>query len=602
MAERLRTIRSLGPWLAPLIGAGAVLLLVLVAFAEWRALRGFGELNVATERQRELLEDLASVRALENAMIEMESGMRGFVLANRDDFLEPFTRGQEEFAAIARDLRERWRGTPDQAGMLESIVALESDWRNAFADPLVERRRATRTSADWGTIEETVARGDGKRRVDAVRALASQLETQVAARIRAVSAEIGRRSQIARNFAIRTGLAVLLGIGFMAAVIARGFRTAAEQNAALSREIADRQQAELRARASESLFEAFLNGIADALVIVDDNGRIAWTNPRLPALFGFAPDELQGAAVTRLLADADHPRLEEKLAVLRGGAQERIEIEVTARSANGREFAAELSLGRFDAPQGFRTALVIRDVSERKAVERLKSEFIASVSHELRTPLTAIVGSLSLLRSGEAGEMEAGARDFVEMAHENSLRLAQLVDDVIDVERIGSGALAFREARFPLPEFLAEAVRLNQGYAEAHGVFFFLDEPVPQASLRGDRGRLMQALTNLLSNAAKFSPRGEEVHVSARLAGTRVRIAVTDRGPGIPEEFRPHVFEKFAQADGSDSREKGGTGLGLAIAHAIVMRLGGSIGFETSTGKGTTFWIEMPVTDEATGG
>jgi signal transduction histidine kinase len=180
------------------------------------------------------------------------------------------------------------------------------------------------------------------------------------------------------------------------------------------------------------------------------------------------------------------------------------------------------------------------------------------------------------------------------MAHANSLRLARLVDDVIDIERIGSGALAFREERFPLREFLEESVQLNRGYAERYGVALRLELPVPVVQLRGDRDRLIQAITNLVSNACKFSPRGQVVSVSARMTGERVRLAVTDRGPGIPEAFRPRVFEKFAQADSSDSREKGGTGLGLAIARAIVVRLDGKIGFETGTGQGTTFWIEMP--------
>jgi signal transduction histidine kinase len=231
----------------------------------------------------------------------------------------------------------------------------------------------------------------------------------------------------------------------------------------------------------------------------------------------------------------------------------------------------------------------------------MKSEFIASVSHELRTPLTAIMGSLALLREGDAGELPEGARAFVAMAHANSLRLARLVDDVIDIERIGSGALAFSEDLFPLPAFLEESVHLNQGYADAHGVSIRLELPVPLVRLRADRSRLMQAITNLLSNACKFSPPGEEIRIDAHLADGRVRFTVTDRGPGIPEAFCGRVFEKFAQADGSDSRQTGGTGLGLAIARAIVVRLGGDIGFATEPGRGTTFWVEMPFVAGASG-
>jgi PAS domain S-box-containing protein len=594
MAERLRTIRSLGPWMAPLLATGAILVVGLVGLAEWQVLRGFSDVDEAADRQREFLQDLADVRALERAMVSAESGARGFLLTGLEEFLEPAKRGIAEFDATAAELRGRWKATPDAADALERIVALAAEWHTDFMAPLVARRRAASGPGDIAEIEAIVARGEGRRRVEGVRALSEHLEARLSALTRATSLEMNQRTQAARDFAIRAGVALLLAVAFMAAVIARGFRTSAERNLSLSREVSERVQAEERASASEARFEAFLNGLSEALIITNDDGEIAWANPRLPVLFGCESDAVQGAHFGKLLAQGDGVRFDEELARLRGGTRERVEIEVTARDAAGREFPAELSMSRFEGPSGFRVALVIRDASERKAVDSMKSAFIASVSHELRTPLTSIIGSLALLRDGDAGEMSAQTLAFVDMAYDNSLRLSRLVDDVIDVERIGSGALTFRMQRLELPAFLAEAVRLNQGYAETHGVFYFLVEPVPPSPLWADHDRLMQAVTNLLSNAAKFSPRGEEVRVCARAEGTRVRILVTDRGPGIPEAFRPRVFERFAQADSSDAREKGGTGLGLAIAKAIVTRLGGTIGFDTEPGKGTTFWIELP--------
>ncbi|PWB60529.1 MAG: hypothetical protein C3F16_10180 [Betaproteobacteria bacterium] len=587
--------------MAPLMATGTLLLIGLVALTEWEILRGFAEVDSAANRQRELLQDLAEVRGVEKSMIDMESGTRGFLLTGREEFLEPAQRGEREFDAAAATLRERWSGQAERLATLEHVEALSLDWRKAFQRPLLERRRAARGAADAAAIDEIVARGEGRKRVDGVRGLCDHLENRLAAEIRAASFEVNRLTEDARDFALRAGLALLLAVAFMAAVIARGFRAAAERNEVLRREVAVRQEAEERARASETRFAAFLNGLSEALVIVDDRETVTWSNPRLPELFGKGSGTHEGTSVLALVSGDDAPRLREALAGMRAGAGTRAGLEATARRADGEAFAAEFAMSRFETAHGPRVALVIRDISERRAVERLKSEFIASVSHELRTPLTAIVGSLSLLRSGEAGELEGAARAFVDMAHANSLRLARLVDDVIDVERVGSGALAFRSTEFPLPAFLAEAVRLNQGFAEAHGVFLFLDEPVPAATLRGDRDRLMQAVTNLLSNAAKFSPRDEEVRIAATLAAGAVRICVADRGPGIPEAFRPRVFEKFAQADSSDSREKGGTGLGLSIARAIVERMGGRIGFDSESGRGTTFWIEMPAAREGGG-
>jgi PAS domain S-box-containing protein len=461
----------------------------------------------------------------------------------------------------------------------------------------MQRRLASGIAQGQAMAVEADTAREGKIRTDALHAHLDHLEARLVSQVRGLSLDITQRSQDARALAIRTALALFLAIAFMAAVTARGYRTAAERNAALSREITERQHAEATARASEARFAAFLNGISEALVITDDHGRIAWTNQRLPELFGYAPEELQGGAVAMLLAHPELQRLEAQLSTLRAGSAERVAFEASARSADGREFPVEIAMSRFDVTQGTRIALVIRDVSERKAVDRMKSEFIASVSHELRTPLTAIMGSLALLREGDLGELPAGMGEFVDMAHANSQRLARLVDDVIDIERIGSGALAFRAELFALPAFLEEVEQLNRGYADTHGVSIRLELPVPHVQLRADRSRLMQAITNLVSNACKFSPRGQAVSVAARMAGNRIRFSVTDRGPGIPEAFRPRVFEKFAQADSSDSRQSGGTGLGLAIARAIVVRLGGTIGFETQTGSGTTFWVEMPVVD-----
>lgn len=594
MAGPLSGHRRPSRWTAPLIASGAALLFGLVGLSQWELWRNLRAVETAAEAQRALLEDLADVRALEKAVADMESGTRGYLLTGLEEVLEPTRGAGREFDDTVAQLRARWAAAPDRSLALDSVAALAGEWRTRYMQPVVERRRAARSPADFAAIDAIVARGDGRRILRGVRDLSDHLENRLSAEIRAATLETNRLADAARAFALRMSLSILLAIGFMAAVIGRGFRALRERARDLAREAARRERAERSDRASEARFEAFLNGLSEALLIADANGRITWFNPRLPALFGIPPDALAGAGAGRLLVEADRGRIEEAFTDLRSGGRARIETEATALAEDGRAFPAELSLARFDAPEGLRFAIVIRDASERKAVERLKSEFVASVSHELRTPLTAIVGALALLRAGDAGELAGATRAFVDMAHDNSLRLARLVDDVIDVERIDSGALAFRPAEFPLEAFLEEAVRLNQAYAQARGVFLYLDEPVPRVALRADRDRLMQAVTNLLSNAAKFSPRGEEVRVAASRADGRVRIAVADRGPGIPEEFRPRVFEKFAQADASDSREKGGTGLGLAIAQAIVERSGGRIGFETATGRGTTFWIEMP--------
>lgn len=237
---------------------------------------------------------------------------------------------------------------------------------------------------------------------------------------------------------------------------------------------------------------------------------------------------------------------------------------------------------------------IARDVTEQKRVERLKSDFISTVSHELRTPLTSIRGSLGLLEAGGAGELPESARTLVGIAHRNSERLVRIINDILDMEKIESGQLAFTFSSVDLAGLLANAVEMNQPLAFELGTRIELEDGCPTVRLRIDVDRILQVLTNLLANAVKHSSRDLPVTASASVAGRFVRITVRDHGPGIPEEFRARIFQKFAQADSSDRRLRGGTGLGLAISKAIVERHGGRLGYETAPGWGTAFHVDLP--------
>ncbi|UZQ55576.1 PAS domain S-box protein [Trichothermofontia sichuanensis B231] len=241
-----------------------------------------------------------------------------------------------------------------------------------------------------------------------------------------------------------------------------------------------------------------------------------------------------------------------------------------------------------------------REVTERIRIERLKDEFVSMVSHELRTPLTSIRGSLGLILGGVAGALPDQARMLLDIAYKNSERLITLINDILDIEKIESGRIDFNLQPLDLTPLLTQAIATNQTYGDQFQVQFVLTESVP-CQVKADPDRLMQVLTNLLSNAAKFSPAGSVVAVAAQWLPTApnwVRVAVRDQGPGIPPEFIPRIFQKFAQADSSNTRQKGGTGLGLSITKAIVERLGGKIGFETTQGVGTTFYFDLPVLTE----
>jgi PAS domain S-box-containing protein len=360
-----------------------------------------------------------------------------------------------------------------------------------------------------------------------------------------------------------------------------------------SEEVA-RRRAEALAR-SEAGMRAIYASLVDGIIVLSPQGVIEFLNPAAERLFGYPPGSLVGQSVGVLIPDG--LRQANERATRRfvesgdSGVVGQKGLVYPALRRDGSRVEVEFSLAEMRSESGVRLVGVVRDVSERSALERMKSEFVAAVSHELRTPLTSIIGSLELAAEGELPD---AGREFVEMARRNSVRLAALVNDVMDAARLDSGALSFEASRFDAAALAAEAVELNQSYAATRRVTLRLEEPCATAEIDADRGRLMQVMENLLSNAAKFSPEGGEVRVRVLRVGARVRFEVGDQGRGIPEEFKARVFERFAQADASDSREKGGTGLGLAIAKGLVERMGGAIGFDARAGGGTTFWFEMP--------
>jgi signal transduction histidine kinase len=231
------------------------------------------------------------------------------------------------------------------------------------------------------------------------------------------------------------------------------------------------------------------------------------------------------------------------------------------------------------------------DISARKEVERMKNEFISVVSHELRTPLSSIVGSLGLLV--RMTDLSAQTQALIRVARENSQRLVRLINDILDVEKLDSDTLKIRLEPVELEALLGTAIQANQGYAQQYGVSLALANSHGPAWVDANFDKLMQVMANLLSNAAKFSPRGARVEVRLERIRDVFRVSVTDPGPGIPDEFKPRIFDRFAQADSSTSRQRGGTGLGLAICKMIMDKLGGKIDFVSAPGLGTTFNFDL---------
>ena len=242
-----------------------------------------------------------------------------------------------------------------------------------------------------------------------------------------------------------------------------------------------------------------------------------------------------------------------------------------------------------------RTADLTLAMEEAKRANKVKSEFLSTVSHELRTPLTAIAGSIGLVAGGALGPLPPGISEMLQIADKNSQRLSFLINDLLDMEKLIAGKLHFNFQVQELMPLLDQALEDNRSYAERFQVRYQIDQRLDGTLVNVDAQRLQQILANLLSNAAKFSQTGSVVEVSVEGNGHAVRVDVTDHGAGIPAELHPKVFQKFFQADASDTRQKGGTGLGLAITRELVEHMGGHVGFESTEGMGSRFYFELPV-------
>ncbi len=302
--------------------------------------------------------------------------------------------------------------------------------------------------------------------------------------------------------------------------------------------------------------------------------------------------------LSALVHPDDAPRLQRMLRAALAGEIPFYEVEHRVKDVHG-DWIWILSRAKVTAADASGRALRVTgtnaNITQRKQVERMKEEFISTVNHELRTPLTVIVGTLALLKESLV-DLPPDQMMMLDMASQNSARLKLLVNDILDLEKIVLGAMQFRIEPVPLAPFLKQALELNRLYADRFKVRYELSGPVPEIALTADRERLLQVMTNLLSNAAKFSPAGDGIVVSARVDGEYARVSVTDHGDGVPLEFRARIFGKFAQADGSTTRRQEGTGLGLAISKSIIEKMGGRIGFDSEVGHGATFFFELPYT------
>ncbi len=358
------------------------------------------------------------------------------------------------------------------------------------------------------------------------------------------------------------------------------------------------EEASLMAELAARRLRVVLDSSSDAIIAVEDDLAIHTFNRAAEQLFGVPSRHMIGTSLRRLLPPAAAGRVDDALRSMLHAhrLQETLDGDLTLQSAGGAPFDAEIRIGRTEVQRRTSFTLIIRDITRQREADAMKSAFIATVSHELRTPITSIKGAIKLLLSRTDTPPDTQLR-LLDIADKNCERLAEMVNDILDLEKMDRHELSLNTKPQPVAPSVRQALTAMQTYAGSFGVSLAFDDALPddEAVSCFDEGRITQVLANLLSNAIKFSPQGAEVQVRLERAGDEVRVSVADRGCGIPDEFRPRIFQRFSQAAGEQVHGQAGSGLGLAICKAIVEQHGGQIGFRSESGEGSIFHFSLPL-------
>ena len=363
-----------------------------------------------------------------------------------------------------------------------------------------------------------------------------------------------------------------------------------------SRDITERKRLANAVRESEERYRDLFENATDLIQAVGGDGKFEYVNGKWLKALGYSQEEVKELTLMDILRKdqvSDSMALFER--VRNGEVLDRVETVFVSK--DGREILVEGNVnGQFKDGQFVATRAIFRDITERKKIEQMKDQFVSMVSHELRTPLTSIRASLGLLASGVIGALPEKGQRMLDIAVTNTDRLVRLINDILDSERLASGKTPMEKKQCSTAQLVKQASDVMKPMAEKAGVSLSVESQ--DAELWADPDRIVQALTNLISNAIKFSPKGGKICVTAERKENQMLFKIQDEGQGIPPDKLGLLFERFQQLDSSDARERGGSGLGLSISRGIIEQHNGKIWVESTVGKGSTFFFTLPLLQE----
>ena len=574
-----------------------VLMVMLAMFFLWQINRLLAAAQ-AVERTDEVISQANETQKL---LIDMETGMRGYLIAGKPEYLEPYNSASQQLNPALDELGRLVSDNPSQASRVNNVRSRYVTWMSYARDVIASR-------AVDGDFEARVSSGEGKRLMDDMRAqFTALIKTEETLRNQRT-----RATQVATRMAVGSGLAATMLLGLILTVFIR------QQLITVSRSY---RQALFSEQEQRLWLNTTLTSIGDAVIVTDAQGRINLVNAVAESVTGWKMADAIGRPlpeVFQIFNEETRTEVENPVTkVLRAGQVVGLANHTILIAKDGREVPIDDSGAPIRDSEGniIGVVLVFRDITERKHFEvereqlltnaqaaqreaeeanRLKDEFLATASHELRTPLTAVVGWSRMLRGGKL-DQETSAR-ALEAIERNANLQTKLIEDLLDISRIITGKLTLDRQPLEMAPVISDAVNTVRPAAEAKNITIEMTFDPQAEPVLGDANRLQQVVWNLLSNAVKFTPKGGQIYVALNRVDSEIELSVRDTGEGIGAEFLPYVFERFRQADGKSTRQHGGLGLGLAIVRHLVEQHGGNVkALSEGPGRGAEICLRLPI-------